>query len=211
MVEHNLARVMSNLNIYEEYCKKQDLLSKKDIKNIVKAIQSNYDHLLWFKMIYSFGLNLNEFVNLKVRDINLKTLHLQVNKHKRLQNRTLNIPKDLSNELRIQCCHKEPNDFLFNGRNGKLHERTIQKVFSKASKILNQKITIQKIRKSLILHFIEEGWNIDLITRFIGHSSSKLIRKEYSKMKKFLNPKNEKLFYSKDFKLQPKDINRASS
>lgn len=145
--------------------------SKSEILEIISIIKQNYIHLIWFKLLYSFGMTLHELVNLKVKDVDIQGAKLTIHTSKKLGPRKLDIPKSLLCDLRIQCSHKHPDAYVFQGRIGKLHTRTIQKALEKVQLKLNTNLTIAKLRKTIAVHLLQSGWDYKAIGEFLGHSS----------------------------------------
>ena len=150
--------------------------SKSEILEIISAMKENYKHLIWFKLLYSFGMNLQELVNLKVRDVDFENASLRIDSGKRSTPRNSDIPRSLVQELRLHCNHKSPDAYVFHGRNGKLHTRTIQKALEKIEQRINKQITIAKLRKSIAVHLCQNGWDYSEIGSFLGHSSYRATR-----------------------------------
>ncbi|MBP9887980.1 MAG: tyrosine-type recombinase/integrase [Leptospiraceae bacterium] len=157
--------------------------SKSEILEIISLIKQNYIHLIWFKLLYSFGMTLHELVNLKVKDVDIPASKLTIHTSKKLGARRLDIPKSLLCDLRIQCSHKQPDSYVFQGRTGKLHTRTIQKALEKTQCNLRTNLTIAKLRKSIAVHLLQSGWDYKSIGEFLGHSS-------YRATKNLLGPAN---------------------
>ncbi|MBK8398370.1 MAG: tyrosine-type recombinase/integrase [Leptospiraceae bacterium] len=189
-----------NLNFVQVIDTKDDsYFSKTEILEIITTIKENYIHLIWFKLLYSFGMTLFELVNLKVKDIDFVSAKINIHSSKKLMSRSLDIPEALLRELRIQCERKFPESYLFHGRGGKLHTRTIQKALEKVESKLNIQITISKIRKSIAVHLLQNGWDYRAIGEFLGHAhyratrnllgpNSKKYRKSIAPLDEILNP-----------------------
>jgi site-specific recombinase XerC len=175
-----------NLNI-QTTIKPSDrtFFTKPEIMEIVSAIKDNYIHLIWFKLLYSFGLNLQELVNLKVKDIDLKMEKITINSGKRAIPRRLDIPNSLVCDLRLHCNQKDPEAFVFPGRNGRLHTRTIQKALEKAESKLCIKLSIAKLRKSIAVHLCQCGWDYKSIGEFLGHANYRATRNLLGESRKF--------------------------
>lgn len=175
-----------NLNI-QPTIKSSDpsFFTKSEIMEIVSAIKDNYMHLIWFKLLYSFGLNLQELVNLKVRDVDFEMGKLTVNSGKRSIARSLDIPKSLLCDLRIHCNQKTSDAYLFPGRNGRLHTRTIQKALEKVETRLSIKLSISKLRKSIAVHLCQCGWDYKSIGIFLGHANYRATRNLLGESQKF--------------------------
>ncbi len=188
MVKKKLELPMKNRDLIKE-TGYENFLKKTDIIRITMIAKSNYSHLLWFKIIYIFGLNINEFINIRVSNIDFLNRKLLIEDRKNRKRRTLAIPDHIINELRIQCCHKVEDDFLFTGRLGSLHVRTVQKLFKKISDEFGSKINVPLLKKSLIYHLYQENWDEEIIVRFFGIYQRRTVLKTLKEIKKTENEK----------------------
>jgi site-specific recombinase XerD len=155
----------------------QFYLSKSEILEIIKILsRKNYEHLLWFKFLYSFGISCRDLVELRVKDILVRSKKIKF-KTQSGRSRILNIPSLLLNDLRLLLNHKKKaNDFVFTVKNKKLKLRTVQAFLEKLSILKGRKINSSILRRSLIQHFWEEGWTRKQIRIFFGDSCVRVVR-----------------------------------
>jgi site-specific recombinase XerC len=111
-----------------------------------------------------------------VKDVNFEKAKIKIDSGKKYLPRHLDIPKSLLCELRIQCNHKFPDSYVFQGRVGKLHTRTVQKALEKVETRLNIQLTISKLRKSIAVHLLQSGWDYKAIGEFLGHANYRATR-----------------------------------
>jgi integrase len=156
---------------------KNTYVSEEQLLRILISLKKNYNHYLYVRVIYSLGLNLQEFINLKVKDVDLSKNIIKIRPITRLRNRDLSIPLNILQDIKREIHGKGPEEFLFQGRNGRIHPRTIQKVFEKIYKSQKIYINIAKLRKSLAIHLFQLGWDEKSIAGYLGHSSIYLARK----------------------------------
>lgn len=147
-----------------------NILSKEQISKILKYLSSNYDHKLWIQVLFSMGLHLSEFIEIKVRDIDLHKRKMIVTSKGRAKVRELMIPNRLLPDLQREMSGKSESELLFTGNRGKLHTRTIQKVFEKIKRDLSIPISNYYLRNSLAYYLMKEGWDDRSISRFLGCS-----------------------------------------
>jgi len=86
------------------------------------------------------------------------------------------IPKALLPELQKSIYGKKPEDYLFEGRKGKIHPRTIQKALEKFCCSLGICFSMRKLRNTLIYDLYKHGWDDKSIAFQLGLSSSRLIK-----------------------------------
>jgi len=123
--------------------------------------------------LYGSGLRLSEIRNLKARDIDFERRIIYVKKGKGNKDRTTILPLVICDELELYLENKRHNDYIFEGRNGRLSERTVQLIVEQAVKRAKIKkyITPHCLRHSFATHLLEEGIDIRIIQKLLGHSS----------------------------------------
>ena len=152
-------------------------LSESEINKILITAKTNYIHFLWIGLIYSTGITVKELINIKVRDINLENMTLSIRNDKRVQRKNIVIPTQFYPYIHTVVHNKKIEDFIFKGRGGKVHSRTIQKMLEKIKKLTGLDSRVNNIRKSLAIHLYLRGWNEKKICVFLGHSSINSTRK----------------------------------
>jgi integrase len=109
-------------------------------------------------------------LEIKTKDINIKNMVLTLPGRTKLKSRKISIPDHFRSLINSEIHLKEPEDHLFSGRNGKLHTRTVQKLFDKIKSSTGIGLSIHLIRKSLAIHLYNAGWSEKSICSFMGHS-----------------------------------------
>lgn len=77
-----------------------DVLSKSEVKSILKAI-SNLKHKAIVSLIYSCGLRISECISLKIKDIDSKRMLIKVVKSKGAKDRYVPVSEKLLQLLRV--------------------------------------------------------------------------------------------------------------
>lgn len=173
----------------------KDYFTYEEIVDILNSVRSNFFHSVWIKLIYSLGVTVSDIISLKAKDIDLEKKVIILSGNTRLRVRKLMIPKAIYWDLRLLACHKKPEEYVFIGRNGKIHPRTIQKTFEKFEVTTGYKVNISKLRRTVAIHLYGKGWKIQAISDFLGHQNQKSTRLMLKKFcrngKKGLNPPGE--------------------
>jgi site-specific recombinase XerD len=152
-------------------------LSEDEINKILVTAKSNYIHFLWIGLIYSTGITVKELINIKVKDINTENMTLSISNEKRIQRRNILLPLQFYPCIHSVVHNKKQEDYIFKGRKGKVHCRTILKMLEKIRKITGLDSRVNNIRRSLAIHLFLRGWNEKKICLFLGHSSISSTRK----------------------------------
>ena len=150
-------------------------LSHEMVLQIASQI-NNYKHKLLVLLAYGTGLRLSEIINLQVRDINLYARTIHVRAGKGAKRRFTILPDKLWDRLKMYLKHRQFADYVFkSNRGGKLHPRTVQKVFQTALKKTDITVpaTFHTLRHSFATHLLENGTDIRYIQKLLGHSSLK--------------------------------------
>lgn len=148
-------------------------MSRQEIKNIIDSIK-NLKHKLIISLTYGAGLRISETVNLKVKDINLQELTIHLKNANGKKDRITIFPEKIKKNLQILMLSKNPNDYVFiSERDGKLSERTLQKIFEKALKNakVKKKATFHSLRHSFATHLLENGVDVRYVQELLGHQN----------------------------------------
>ncbi len=160
-----------NLRFAKRPSKLPIVLSRSEIMTLTDKIK-NSKHKLMIALAYGAGLRVSEVVKLKVKDVQLDELTLQIRQAKGNRDRITIVPQKLLVGLYkcIADCHSE--DYLFRSeRGGKLTTRTAQKVFSLALKNsgIKKAATFHSLRHSFATHLLENGVDVRYVQELLGH------------------------------------------
>ena len=146
-------------------------LTKPEIETVVNNIK-NEKHKLMIEILYSSGLRLSELINLKQNDINPQnnTIHIKSGKGKK--DRITILSQKTKNKLFDYILKsKFKTNYLFETqRKTKYTKKSIQNILEKASNPLKKKVTPHMLRHSFATHLLEDGIDIRIIQKLLGHS-----------------------------------------
>ena len=177
---------MIKIQIPIEYKKiNNQYLTSQQIEQIINLIKKNPVHRLVVKLLLSTGIYISELINLRISDIVPQDSTIEVRENRKLNGRIIHIPKDLCMDLLRHGQSIHTNGYLFQGRDGRLCDRTVQKILLKINQLdLGGNLTIERIRNAIALQLLILGNNIPEIAYFLGH---KEVRSTRRRIQKFLN------------------------
>jgi len=162
-----------NWRFYQKFSRKPikipTVLTKKEVKKLLSIIQNKTHHLI-IALMYSSGLRLSELTNLKIEHFFLDENYGIVKNGKGQKDRLFIISSKLKNSIKDQIGKRK--GYLFLGKNGKISRKSVYSIVKKygvMSKI-NKNIHPHTLRHSFATHIIENGYDITLLQRLLGHS-----------------------------------------
>lgn len=166
----------------------QTTYSEMEFNAIMENCKDNFQHSLCLKILCNFGLTISEAINIKNKDIDLEKKEIKIYPWKKcFRSRALPIPEDLLPSIRIQMGQRDGDEYFLVGRkNSQLHPKTIEKILIKTQKKLGIRVTLTKIRQTVINNLIGLGWGLKAIRKFLGHARMRTIKKIIEE--KNLNP-----------------------
>jgi len=146
------------------------VLSKQQIKLVLNETK-NLKHKLIIKMLYSTGLRLQELINLKRTDIDFDNNILFVRKGKGKKDRITIISENIKLDLlKYYSQYEFKTNYVFEGRKNKYSKKSVQLILHNASKKLKFRIHPHMLRHSFATHLLEQGTDIRIIQKLLGHS-----------------------------------------
>ena len=149
------------------------VISLEEIEKLIDAT-NNLKHKLLIKFLYSSGLRVSELIKLKVNDLDVENFVVRVNSGKGNKDRLSIFAHSLKEDLlKYLCGRKEQNQYLFDGRNGHITVKTVQKILENAAikAKIGKKVTPHMLRHSFATHLLESGIDIRYIQKLLGHSN----------------------------------------
>ena len=150
------------------------ILTSEEVKKLIESTQ-NIKHRLIIKILYGCGLRVSEVINLKKEDIDFNERLIKIRLAKGRKDRFVNIPNSVFNELN-NYYELVNEDFLFpSNRGGKLTTKTIQLIIKNSARRAGIKKNIHPhtLRHSFATHLLENGTDLRIIQKLLGHSDIK--------------------------------------
>ena len=150
------------------------ILSKEEIKQLINAT-NNIKHKLILKLLYGCGLRVSEIVNIKKDDVNFNEGLLKISLGKGRKDRFVKIPDSLSEDLKKYSDLMNSRLLFESNRNGKLTIATIQAIVKNSARKAGIKKNVHPhtLRHSFATHLLENGTDLRLIQKLLGHSDIK--------------------------------------
>lgn len=148
------------------------VLTKDEVKKLIESAE-NKKHKMMIKLLYSSGLRLNELISLKIGDLEFNENIGWVRGGKGGKDRIFILSNRMIDELKNFTKDRPGENFLFEGRNGKLSARAVQKTISNVAKKsgIQKSIHVHTLRHSFATHLLESGEDIRKIQELLGHSN----------------------------------------
>jgi integrase/recombinase XerD len=169
------------------------VLNKKDIhlskierprseKKLPKVIDSellisklseieNIKHRAILTLTFSVGLRVSEVVNLKIEDIDSKRMLIYIKNAKGRKDRIVPLSQTVLDLLRSYYKEYKPINYLFNGKfSDKYSIGSCQKIYKK---YIDNDSSIHCLRHSSATSLLENGTDLRVIQKILGHSNVK--------------------------------------
>jgi integrase/recombinase XerD len=153
------------------------VLSRQDCKLLFRAPHL-LKHRLALCFVYSAGLRVSEFSNMKINAVDFNRMMIHVRAGKGQKDRYVPLSKLIADGLKKHLSEAQPKTYLFEGMYpGKPYSvRSLQWVLRDAvnkSGIKNENVCVHTLRHSYATHLLEDGVDIVTIKNLLGHSNIK--------------------------------------
>lgn len=148
------------------------ILSKEELAKMFDACDNLRDKAL-LMTCYGSGLRLSEVANLRVKDIDSKSMRIFVYKGKGDRDRFTVLSQTNLEILREYWKRYRPNDRLFLTKQGTpITTRCVQDIFKKYLKKvgITKPVSIHSLRHAFATHLLEDGANVIHIKQVLGHT-----------------------------------------
>ena len=151
------------------------VLSRDEVFDAFGVIP-NFKHLTVIMLIYSTGARVSECVNIKLTDIDSKRMQVNIQEGKGLKQRKVPLSPVLLSLLRRYYKEYKPQHYLFEGAGGKgthLGVSAVREICQKArirTPHIKKDYTPHTFRHCFATHLLEQGTNLLVIQRLMGHA-----------------------------------------
>ena len=162
-----------NLPSIKKEAKLPVILNREELRRLFK-VPTLLKHRIALALIYSGGLRSQEASNMKISDIDFvrKTIHIRQGKYKK--DRIVPLSEYMAKGLKKYLAVEKPNLWLFNGKDadGRYSSKGLNWVMREALKKagITKEVSLHTLRHSYATHLLEEGVNILLIKKLLGHA-----------------------------------------
>ncbi len=145
------------------------VLTKQEVAELLKKIETLKSRLM-LQLLYSSGLRVSEIVNLKKSDLDFNENTGWVRAGKGKKDRMFIISKKLSKKLEKFINKNLDWNFVFSKTNP-LTTRNIQKIVQKTAQRagIDKQVHPHTLRHSFATHLLEDGVDIRIIQKLLGH------------------------------------------
>lgn len=150
-------------------------LNTQEVQRIIAAIP-NLKHRAIIQTIYTCGLRISEATAIKITDIDGERKQLHIRQSKGAKDRIVPIPEQTLTMLRYYYREYKPTTYLFAGQiHSRYSERSIQQIFKAACQAagIKKKVTVHSLRHSRATHLVDNGIDMSIIQKFLGHANIK--------------------------------------
>lgn len=150
------------------------VLTKEEVSSILSSVR-NPKHRLLLETIYGCGLRVSEAARLRKEDLLLGDGMVLIRQSKGRKDRLVTLPAGLGMRLKDYTeARADENPYVFDSQmGGHVTPMTIEKVMKAASARagIDRKVSVHTLRHSYATHLLEQGTDIRIIQRLLGHSS----------------------------------------
>lgn len=154
-----------------------EILSKQEILQMIE-VTSNFKHKSIMALLYSTGMRRDELIHLKLKDIDSTRMVIRINLGKGNRSRDALLAENTLQLLRTyyQRFYPKPLQYVFEagGKPGQPYSASsvghiVKKAAQKAG--ITKKVHPHSLRHAFATHLLEQGANLKVIQKLLGHSS----------------------------------------
>ena len=137
----------------------------------------NKKHKVILALLYSCSLRVSELINLKWKDIDRSRMIINIIQSKGNKDRQVGLNETLIKLLTEYWNEYKSKEYVLNGQTSSQYtDRSVGEVVKKLAKkagINNKRVYTHLIRHTSATHMVENGTDINLIQKLLGHSDVK--------------------------------------
>ncbi|HLD85733.1 MAG TPA: site-specific tyrosine recombinase/integron integrase [archaeon] len=151
-----------------------EVLTVEEVKRLIGST-GNIKHKLILKILYGCGLRVSELVNLRKQDVNFDEGLIHIKLSKGRKDRFVKIPDSIKDELENYSKLGVDEILFASNRGGKLTTKTIQLIIKNSTRKADIKKNVHPhtLRHSFATHLLEQGIDLRIIQKLLGHSDIK--------------------------------------
>lgn len=149
------------------------VLAEEEVLQMIQGIR-NLKHKTILMAGYAGGLRVSEIIGLKITDIDSKRMMIHIHGAKGKKDRMVPLSKVLLATLRDYYLAYKPKEYIFESITGGMYSaRSIQKILQHAKETagIKKKGSVHMLRHSYATHLMENGTDITIIQKLLGHNS----------------------------------------
>src|SRR6185312_4014346 len=150
-------------------------IDASDVQKLLKVC-TNLKHKTIIALLYGCGLRVSEVINMKIKDIDSTKNIINIIAGKGKKDRQVMLAPELLSLLRKYYQAYRPKEYLFNGQfDLQYSDRSINEFLKKYAKLagIRQNLHAHLLRHCFDTHSLEQGTDISLIQKLLGHNSIK--------------------------------------
>lgn len=152
------------------------VLSKEEVKALLKASEVNEKHYLILMLLYGGGLRIGELIRLKKGDLEIDRKMVRVLQGKGKKDRYTLLPLSILDRLKRYLAAADVKVYVFSGQFGGMYSSSsIQQFIRKYAGAagIRKQVNPHMLRHSFATHLLEGGTDLRYIQQLLGHNSSK--------------------------------------
>ena len=162
-----------------EYCKRNRklpiVLSPEEMQRLIFACQ-NLKHKTIICLMYSTACRVGEIINLKVSNIDPSRMVINIQDAKGGKDRQVTLDPLMLELIKEYCVQYKPKEYLFEGQFKPFYSaRSIAEFLNRYAELagIQKDIHPHLIRHTSATHLLEQGTDMTIIQKLLGHESIK--------------------------------------
>ena len=151
-----------------------DILSREEVSDMIR-LTNNFKHKAILTVLYSSGMRREELLNLKITDIDSNRMLIRIRNGKGNKSRDTLLSKNALLFLRKYYVEYRPEMYLFESweKGAPYSGSSVINIVRKAAKLaaITKHIYPHSLRHAFATHLLEQGTNLKIIQKLLGHGS----------------------------------------